>query len=614
MIKLIDYVKILPDPSLYQLSKKEKIQLIDSSINPVKNGLLITYDLSHSARRINNRIYSIKGQQEGINSLLTPYPKPILQHHDIQRDPIGRFVGGKWEDLSNEAIKFFDSLGNFMLFKQEMYSDDPERMYKALKKHNLLSNKAWPGLGKMKATAKITDKEAVEKFLDGRYITFSAGSTTDKHICSICYNDWAVGDFCEHRHGKIYDNEICVFFTGDFKVLEGSVVNSPADDLSQILSMELLSDSKGTSKTLEGIELDDSYIYLSDSTLNYKFENIKKEKEVSMEKDETSTEEVSEISTDSIKEVKVETNEDSKVDEIDLSDTCMEKIYQYIIKRFKENEDEKKEKVESKDSGEVLEAKDSKVDESKEFKGSDGSSVSGIRTDLQSKERIEEVKIGDANVDVNEMIAKVETIMKEKKLQDNSMDWYLLDAALSFELGDKTLSTEERNKLPDSAFCGPERSFPVIDCAHVTAARRLLNRAKLSEDQKAKVLACVNKKAESMSCDEDIEDKFDSIVEKLQNELKDLKEKLNSLKDNKEEIVKVEKKELKIIENPSEGNSDQSSPTDNSNIKELGSYEQKIIKEYKRILTDNGEVAAEGYFAQKSRYLTKGFHPNKYLN
>ena len=42
MIKLIDYVKVMPDPSLYKLSKKEKIELIDSSIIPIKNGLIIT--------------------------------------------------------------------------------------------------------------------------------------------------------------------------------------------------------------------------------------------------------------------------------------------------------------------------------------------------------------------------------------------------------------------------------------------------------------------------------------------------------------------------------------------------------------------------------------------
>tara|TARA_A100001201_G_scaffold15389_2_gene18577 strand:+ start:5361 stop:7163 length:1803 start_codon:yes stop_codon:yes gene_type:complete len=600
MIKLIDYVKVMPDPSLYKLSKKEKIELIDSSINPIKNGLIITYDLSHSARRINNRIYSVKGQQNGIKSLLTPYAKPILQHHDIGKDPIGRFVGGKWEDLSNEAIRFFDNLGAFMKFKQEMNSDDPERMYKALKKHNLLTNKNWPGLGRMRATAKITDKEAVEKFLDGRYITFSAGSTTDRHVCSICNCDWAKGDFCEHRHGKIYDNETCVFFTGDFKVLEGSVVNTPADDLSQIQSMELLSDSFNDLPTLGGIELDDSYIFLSDSTLNYNIPN----EEVSMEKDETSaTEEVSETTTEPEGEVVVEDEVKSETEEIELSDKVMEKIFDYIKNKMKEDDNAKKEKEEaqSENSGEVLEAKDSQVDEKQELEGSDGAKVSGVQSDVQDEKENKE-QVGDFDGDINALMT------------DSTFDWYLLDSALGFELGDKALTTEQRKELPDSAFCGPDRSFPVNDCAHVTAARRLIGRAKLSDSQKAKVLACVDRKAKDMSCDKTAEDKLDDLALRLEAEIKDLKEKLSNLSDSKEEVVVEQKKELKIVENPSVGTSDQSSPTDNNNIKQLGSYEQKIIKDYSKILNDQGEIAAESFFNRKSRYLAKGFHPKKYIN
>jgi len=42
----------------------------------------------------------------------------------------------------------------------------------------------------------------------------------------------------------------------------------------------------------------------------------------------------------------------------------------------------------------------------------------------------------------------------------------------------KTLSTEERKKIPDSLFAGPNRSFPVPDKKHVQAARRLLGRYK----------------------------------------------------------------------------------------------------------------------------------------
>lgn len=62
------------------------------------------------------------------------------------------------------------------------------------------------------------------------------------------------------------------------------------------------------------------------------------------------------------------------------------------------------------------------------------------------------------------------------------------------------LSTKKRKSLPDSAFCGPGRSFPVNDCAHYTAALRLLNRSKYSDSTKASIRACINRKGKKMGC------------------------------------------------------------------------------------------------------------------
>ena len=140
---------------------------------------------------------------------------------------------------------------------------DLKALDKMLKNNNLLNDKKWPGLGRMRVQANITDEEAIKKFMDGRYFTFSAGSTTDRHVCSICENDWIKDGMCEHRHGKEYDGETCVFITGDFIVMEGSVVNTPADDLSQIIHMEL-TDKEGSSeitdylRNVEQITLTDS--------------------------------------------------------------------------------------------------------------------------------------------------------------------------------------------------------------------------------------------------------------------------------------------------------------------------------------------------------------------
>jgi len=62
------------------------------------------------------------------------------------------------------------------------------------------------------------------------------------------------------------------------------------------------------------------------------------------------------------------------------------------------------------------------------------------------------------------------------------------------------LTTEQRNALKDSDFCGPNRSFPVPDCEHVSSAKAYLNRSKFSKSTKAKILTCINKKAKQFNC------------------------------------------------------------------------------------------------------------------
>lgn len=92
----------------------------------------------------------------------------------------------------------------------------------------------------------------------------------------------------------------------------------------------------------------------------------------------------------------------------------------------------------------------------------------------------------------------------EKNYEDLTIqDWAMLDAALENEVADAKLSAAQRNKLKSSTFCGPNRSFPVPDCAHVTAARRLIGRYHGSAATKAKIMACVNRKAKQLGCSSD---------------------------------------------------------------------------------------------------------------
>lgn len=94
---------------------------------------------------------------------------------------------------------------------------------------------------------------------------------------------------------------------------------------------------------------------------------------------------------------------------------------------------------------------------------------------------VDELETKDQEINADEVYAEM-----EKELDEIS-------------LSDAKLSTEKRNSLSSSTFCGPNRSFPVPDCAHVTAARRLIGRYK-GPGSKSSILACVSRKAKALGC------------------------------------------------------------------------------------------------------------------
>jgi hypothetical protein len=66
-----------------------------------------------------------------------------------------------------------------------------------------------------------------------------------------------------------------------------------------------------------------------------------------------------------------------------------------------------------------------------------------------------------------------------------------------FTAADAKISTEGLTKLPDSVFCGPNRSFPVPDSAHAVAAKRLIGKYK-GPGSKASILASVSLKTKAL--------------------------------------------------------------------------------------------------------------------
>lgn len=298
LIQLKDVISIAPDAELTKLSLSDRHKLMDSVLNNEKSrGLSVDFNLSHSARRINSRIYPPRGHQGGLSTWTNPYPKPILRNHDTNEDPLGRLAVVDWISLEHEAIAFFKNVRDYQELVDAYDSDKPKKIYDVMKKFKLFFNKKWPGLGKVAATALITDEKAIEKFLDGRYITFSAGAETDRLACGICGSDWVQGDVCEHRPGRVTeDGEIGVFITGNLHGEEASVINNPADDLGFVTSMVFRDSKEMNAKLSDGdTNILQSDYYLTDSKLMLGVTQM--------------DEETAEVVTESTPEVKVEDQE-----------------------------------------------------------------------------------------------------------------------------------------------------------------------------------------------------------------------------------------------------------------------------------------------------------------
>ena len=238
--------------------------------------------------------YTEKAVKNGTPSWLKPYNKPQLIAHNKLGDPIGRII-------------------DYKIIKQKNTSSDEPPNY-------------------IQLTARITDKEAIAKVLDGRYNTVSVGSRTSRVICSECNQVITEEGLCDHKKGSYNDKgEMIHWVIDQLDYTECSFVNEPADDYANI----------------------------------------------------------------------------------------------------------------------------------------------------------EEINYGRGWISYNEFLDNRSKLLAEFKLEDCMP-----------QKTDAKLSTEQRKKLPEGAFCGPGRSFPAHDKAHITAGLTLLNKSNFSDAAKAKIKASLYRKGE----------------------------------------------------------------------------------------------------------------------
>lgn len=217
-----------------RVDRVHEIEYVDSKGNAVDNmqilqdmqsgkvnvvALDLDIEATHSGPNHNYCVYYEDSMEKDAESFVNPFKKPMLKNHnDYSGEPMGRI--------------------------QQAYHGPSELTDERSAIH---------------LKVRVTDQEAIPKFLDGRYATVSIGGTMGTVTCNICGKTILKDGkfkFCGHWRGETYKDQVCYWGAKDITYHEVSTVNNPADDFAQIMKVTVVTDKeeKEGSKKMDGQE------------------------------------------------------------------------------------------------------------------------------------------------------------------------------------------------------------------------------------------------------------------------------------------------------------------------------------------------------------------------
>lgn len=180
----------------------------DQSADPIV-ALDVKIEVTHSGSNKNYGIYESESMEQDMATFIAPYNKPFLKNHDSHEEPLGRTIDTNFG--ASALVMGRDAITN---------------------------------------TFRVTDMGAIEKFLDGRYTTVSIGGTASHIKCDLCKKPivkdgkFSRDKFCGHWRGETYDNQVARWIYTGLEYQETSVVNMPADQYAQVVSMKAVTKSQ----------------------------------------------------------------------------------------------------------------------------------------------------------------------------------------------------------------------------------------------------------------------------------------------------------------------------------------------------------------------------------
>ncbi len=207
-----------------KLSDSVLVKLEDSIRN--KKEMLITIDASHYGfRNGNGTIYRHDTVQNDIHSFVSPKPRPIIQQHRPDTsEKFGRIIAADYK-----LTDYYD-----ILAKDHVLEGLSTEEYITLCKDVLLpfqrKTPGFNGLGYVQVVGKLDSPRAIQKVLDGEFLTVSIGAKPIKLVCSECLTD-QMDDICKHFANKTND----IFMLSEsLRYEELSFVQKPADPYGKI--------------------------------------------------------------------------------------------------------------------------------------------------------------------------------------------------------------------------------------------------------------------------------------------------------------------------------------------------------------------------------------------
>lgn len=164
----------------------------------------VEMEATHSGKNHNYCVYYEDSMEKDAESFVNPFKKPMLKNHDSYSEPLGRIIQS-WHGPS-------------------VLTDERTAIH---------------------LKTRVTDQDAIPKFLDGRYGTVSIGGTMGTVTCNICGKTILKDGkfkFCGHWRGEVYKDQMCYWGAKDIEYHEVSTVNNPADDFAQIMKVTIVTD------------------------------------------------------------------------------------------------------------------------------------------------------------------------------------------------------------------------------------------------------------------------------------------------------------------------------------------------------------------------------------